>query len=226
MNINQPAQQVPIIQDENENKLTDSSTADTSTESVSTDASTNISQESPADTVSTNLDSNEYNEDFQSEDQSVQSEIEGNQSQNKPVIEQETEQSDIATPEVNPKSDVKPTETPPINVNIPVKKDITKAESKTQKHYENIIKKANNIRRKFTKKQKTMSTWDDNKKHEWRTNISDTLISIIRQAKNKHTLKIHHKQLKSMRNLFNHYLNKLSTSNQSRKSKTEKISKK
>ena len=197
MNINQPAQQVPIIQDENENKLTDSSNANTSTESVSTEASTNISQESPADTVSTNLDSNEYNEDFQSEDQSVQSEIEGNQSQNKPVIEQETAQSYIATPEVNPKSDVvDPTETPPINLNIPVKKDIMKAESKTQKHYENIIKKANNIRQQFTKKRRTMSTWDDNKKHEWRTNISDTLISIIRQTKNKHTLKNHHKQLK------------------------------
>jgi hypothetical protein len=112
-----------------------------------------------------------------------------------------------------------PTETPPLTVNVPVKPDNLKLVSKTQKHYSDIINKANNLRKQFTKTRKTMNTWDHNKMHEWRSKISDTLISVIRLAKNKHTIKHHHVKLKLVRNLFNHYLNSLSTSKQSKKSR-------
>jgi hypothetical protein len=227
MNTNTNPQQPTVIQDNNENKLSEQSSSDTSLESISTEPNTEISPDLTPDSVSTHLESTDYSNNFQSSDQPIESEKKEDQSQNEPVIEQETSQSDVKTPEVIPKSNVvEPTETPPITVNIPVKKDIIKAESKTQKHYENIIKEANNIRRQFTKKRRTMSTWEDNEKHEWRTTISDTLISIIRQAKNKHTLKHHHVKLKSMRNLFNHYLNSLSASNIFKKNITKKRSKK
>jgi hypothetical protein len=225
--MNTNSKQPIVIQDDNENKLSEQSTSDTSVESISTEPNTEISHDLTPDSVSTDLESIDYSNDFQPSDQPIESEEKKDQSQNKPVIEQETAQSDVAIPEVIPKSDiVEPPETPPITVTIPVKKDIIKAESKTRKHYENIIKEANNIRRQFTKKRRTMSTWDDNKKHEWRTKISDTLIAVIRQAKNKYTLKHHHVKLKSMRNLFNHYLNSLSASNISKKNTTEKKSKK
>ena len=213
-----------VIQDENENKLAESSNVDTSTETVSTEGNTNISPDltpdmsstGSADTVSTDLDSNEYKEDFQSSEQSVPSEIEVDQSQTQPV----------AAPVAAPVPVAQPVETPPLKVDLPVKTDNIKMVSKTQKHYDMIINKANNLRKQFTKKRKNMSTWDDNNKHEWRNKISDTLIAVIRQAKNKHTLKHHHVKLKSMRNLFNHYLNSLSTSKQSKKSRIEKKSKK
>jgi hypothetical protein len=227
MNTNTNPQQPIVIQDDNENKLSEKSSSDTSLESISTEPNTEISPDLTPDSVSTDLESTDYSNDFQSSSQPIESEEKGDKSQNEEVIEQETTQSDTETPEVIPKSEVvEPTETPPITVNIPVKKDIIKAESKTRKHYENIIKQANNIRRQFTKKRRTMSTWDDNKKHEWRTKISDTLIAVIRQAKNKYTLKHHHVKLKSMRNLFNHYLNSLSASNISKKNITEKKLKK
>jgi hypothetical protein len=119
-----------------------------------------------------------------------------------------------------------PTETPPLTVNIPVKTDNLKLVSKTQKHYSDIINKANNLKKQFTKTRKTMNMWDHNKMHEWRSKISDTLISVIRLAKNKHTIKHHHVKLKLVRNLFNHYLNNLSTSTQSKKSRRENKSKK
>jgi hypothetical protein len=220
MNATQPVQQEPIvIQDENENKLSESSTADTSTETVSTDANTIISSESPADTVSTDIDSSEYKEDFQSAEQSMPSETESSESQTQEVV-------DVEEPVLAPATVPAPIESPPLRVDLPVKTDNIKTVSKTQKQYDIIINKANNLRKQFTKKRKNMSTWDDNNKHEWRNKISDTLIAVIRQAKNKHTLKHHHVKLRSMRNLFNHYLNTFSSSKQSKKSRIEKKSKK
>ena len=209
----QEPQQPQVIKDDNENKLAESSTSDTSAESVSTEANTVISPDVTPDSVSTNLDSTEYKEDFQSSDQSVP-----------PTVEEDQSQPVVAAPVV-----AAPVETPPLTVDLPVKTNVVKTENKTQKQYDIIINQANNLRRQFTKKRKTMSTWDDNKKHEWRTKISDTLIAIIRQSKNKHTLKQHHGKINSMRNLFNHYLNSLSTSkqsNQHKKNKSEKKSEK
>jgi len=214
MNVNQ---QEPIIQDKNENKLNESSSANTSPESVST-AATDISPDVTPESVPTNLDSKEYTEDFQSSEEPVPSEIEGDASQE--VVAPTEAEAETETPTETP------TDTPAQTVDLPVKNDIVKTENKTQKQYDMIIHKANNLRKQFTKKRKTMHAWDDNKKHEWRTNISDTLISVIRQSKNKHTLKHHHVKLHSMRNLFNHYLNSLSTSKQSKKGRTEKKQKK
>jgi len=220
MNANQP--DTTIIKDDNEDKLVEQSSTDTSTESVSTEANMDISPELTPESVSTNLDSTEYKEDFQSSDQSVPSEIEEDQSQIKNQ-QQELSQSVLPEAEVDPNAQ---NETPPLTVDLPVKTDNNKIVSKTQKNYDIIINKANNIRKQFTKKRKDMHTWDDIQRHEWRNKISDTLIKIIRQSKNKNTLKHHHVKLKSMRNVFNFYLNRLSTSKQSAKNRTEKKSKK
>jgi len=204
-----------VINDDNQDKLNESPSTETSTESISTEVNSNVSPDQTPESVSTNLDSMEYKDDFQSTDQSIPSEIERDQSQTQNVVEPVT--APVATP--------LQVETPPLSVNLPVKTD-NKMVSKTQKQYDTIINKANNIRKQFSKTRKTMPTWDDNKKHDWRNKISDTLIAVIRQAKNKHTLKHHHGKLKSMRNLFNHYLNSLSTSKQSAKNRREKKSKK
>jgi hypothetical protein len=212
MNTNNAPQPDPIvIQDENENKLNESSTAETSAETVSTEANTDLSPDLTPESVPTELDSTEYKDDFQSSDQSV----EGNKS---PVVE--PVETQVVEPVEAPV--VAPVETPPINVNVPVKTNTIKPLSKTQKQYDAIIKKANNLRKQFSKTRKTMPTWDDNKTHDWRTQLADTLISVIRQEKNKQTLKHHHKKLKSMSNLFNHYLNSLYSSKHSIKNKSKK----
>jgi hypothetical protein len=84
--------------------------------------------------------------------------------------------------------------------------DYTKT-NKTKKHYNDVIINARNIKKRFTSKRKNISTWNENDKHKWRNELSDSLIGIVKQYKNKNTYKHHHIQLRSLRNSMNHYLN-------------------
>ena len=161
------------------------------------------SSENTPDSVSTDMTPSNYSEDFEnnSNNTSTDSDVKKSNeapSNEAPIIDQNQTTDGVMK---------EPIETPPIKANIPVKTDNIKTVSKTQKHYNSIVNKADNIRKKFTKTRKTMPTWDSNKMHEWRSIISDTLISVIRVSKNKHTLKQHHGKLKKIRNLLNHYLN-------------------
>jgi hypothetical protein len=205
-----------VIKDENEDKLAEPST---SNESIPSEATTVVSDGSEPQTVSTDMGmSSENSEPVDSQPNSEQM-SDSNVSELQPSTGSETQPP--AGPEAEPTA-----ETEPQPIAIPVNEN--KPESKTKKHYDQIINKANNVKSQFTKKRRTMSTWDDKEKQEWRVKLSDTLINIIRQSKNKNTLKHHHGKLKSMRNLFNYYLNNLSNSGQPKKtkSKNSKISKK
>jgi len=204
-----------VIKDENQDKLTESST---SNESIPSEATTVVSDGSEPQTVSTDMGmSSENSEPVDSQPNSEQT-SDSNGSETQPPAGSETQPP--AGPEAEPTI-----ETEPQPIAIPVNEN--KPESKTKKHYDQIINKANNVKSQFTKKRRTMSSWDDKEKQEWRVKLSDTLINIIRQSKNKNTLKHHHGKLKSMRNLFNYYLNNLSNSGQPKKtkSKNSKISK-
>jgi hypothetical protein len=205
----------PIITDPNVDKLSETTNED---DSIKTELSDNeTSNENTPESVSTDMTPSNYTENFENLSNNTSQESTPEKLDDTPTTEPKPMINDVVEA---------PTETPPITVSLPVKTDNLKMISKTQKQYDMIMNQASNVRRQFTKKRKTMSTWDHNKKHEWRNKISDALISVIRQSKNKNTLKHHHGKLKSMRNLFNHYLNSLSSSNQSKKSRTEKKSKK
>ena len=201
-----------VIKDENEDKLAEPSI---SNESIPSEATTVVSDGSEPQTVSTDMGMSSEN--FEPVDSQPNSEqmSDSNVSEAQPPAGSETQ------PPAG-------SETEPQPIAIPVKE--SKPESKTKKHYDHIINKANNVKSQFTKKRRTMSTWDDKEKQEWRVKLSDTLINIIRQSKNKNTLKHHHGKLKSMRNLFNYYLNSLSSSSSKQpkktKSKNSKLSKK
>jgi hypothetical protein len=210
----------PVITDPNVEKLSEPSNEDNSIKTELSNAEP--SSENTPESVSTDMTPSNYSEEF--ETVSTEPVVEESNDNKEPDVNIVKEPNDKQEPDVNIVKE--PTETPPLTVNVPEKTDNLKLVSKTQKQYDMIINQANNIRRQFTKKRKTMSTWDHNKKHEWRNKISDILISVIRQAKNKNTLKHHHGKLKSVRNLFNHYLNSLSTSKQTKKSRRESKSKK
>jgi hypothetical protein len=208
MNTNPNDINQPIITDPNIERLGETSSED---HSIKTElSSVEPASENTPESVSTDMTPSNYSEKFET-------------LSTEPGVE-DSDKVGPSEPDVNTVK--QPTETPPLTVNVPVKPDNLKLVSKTQKHYSDIINKANNLRKQFTKTRKTMHTWDHNKMHEWRSKISDTLISVIRLAKNKHTIKHHHVKLKLVRNLFNHYLNSLSTSKQSKKSRRENKSKK
>jgi len=215
-----------VITDKNQNKLAESST---SNESIPSEATTVVSDGSEPQTVSTDMGmSSENSEPVDSQPNSEQT-SDSNGSESQPPAGSETQPPAGSETQPPAGSETQPpagSETEPQPIAIPVNEN--KPESKTKKHYDQIINKANNVKSQFTKKRRTMSTWDDKEKQEWRVKLSDTLINIIRQSKNKNTLKHHHGKLKSMRNLFNYYLNNLSNSGQPKKtkSKNSKISKK
>jgi len=142
-----------------------------------------------------------------------------------PSVEPQSEVPYEISPSVEPPSEFSP-ETQPITTVLPINNEVvnteTNTESKTKKNYDAFINNVNKTKNQFTHKRKEMMKWDDKKKQEWRTKLSNTLIDIIRKSKNNHTHKTHHTQLSRMRNEFNHYLNRLSSSKSSKKSRQEK----
>jgi len=192
--MNPPPVDNNLIVDTNENKLMESNTNESIPNSVSTDYEMDTPSETPSE-VPTEMPSEEM-----------------------PSEEMPSEEM----PSEEMPSEV-PYETQPIPVTVPIKNENEQinTESKTKKNYEAFINKVNKTKNQFTHKRKEIMKWDDKQKHEWRTKLSNTLIDIVRKSKNSQTHKIHHTQLSRMRNEFNHYLNRLSSSKSSKKSRQE-----
>lgn len=189
------------ISDPNENKLSQNS----SNETINTELST----ESQPESVSTNLDSSYDTPADASAVSDTQTDVNTNTDADADAV--------VPGEQPNNESQLNESETPPISTTIPLQKQQT--ESKTKKAYHDLLNKSNRTRKHFSKVEKKLDELDKKSKHELRVEISDLLISILRQEKNKSSHKHHTKKLNIMRNLFNGYLNSLTFS---KKQKTMK----